>query len=219
MFLNKDKMMNKYEEIYFISNLLSIAKIDKSVELNEPENWKVLFLNNETKIHEDYLFQLDDQGILYYEEVGEDGFRPIIMCSVKSETNDYLKKLLTDLELSNVTDREKIEILKKRIIEILTFDPQRLSNEIKSTEYIISKTKQQLASDPILQPLREQLNQIEFYFKSLSKVANNYEEVYKNIILPVREEGKSGIRQTVKWAIISIILSTLISLIINWLTK
>jgi hypothetical protein len=63
------------------------------------------------------------------------------------------------------------------------------------------------------------LDKIEEHFKSLSVVANNYEEVYKNIILPVKEEGKSGIKQTVKWAIISIIVSTIISMILSWLTK
>lgn len=211
--------MTKYEEIYFISNLLLIAKADKSVELNESDDWKSLFLNQETKVHEDYLFQLNDAGVLYYEEIGEDGFKPIVMCSVKPETTDYLKKLLIELETSNSVDRKEIETLNKRITEVLTFDPQRLSDEIKSTESIISKTKEQLNSSPLLQPLTAQLEQIEIHFKSLSKVANNYEDVYKNIILPVREEGKSGVRQTVRWAIISIILSTLISLLINWLTK
>jgi len=211
--------MTKYEEIYFISNLLSKANADRSVELNNSDNWKDLFLTNETKIHEDYLFSLNEKGVLDYEEIGEEGFKPIVICSLKPETTDYLKKLITDLEVETADYRKEIEALNKRVVEILTFDPKRLSDEINSTELIISNTKEQLKSNPILQPLKLQLDQIEIHFASLSKVARNYEEVYKNIILPVREEGKSGVRQTVKWAIISIILSTLLSVIISWLMK
>ena len=211
--------MTKYEEIYFISSLLSKAKTDNSVELNKPEDWQGLYLNGTTKIHEDFLFELDAKGILYYEEIGEDGFRPIVMCSVKPETTEYLRKIITEVETENFSDKKEIDALNKRINEILTFDPKRLSNEINSTETIISQTKEQLKLNPVLTPLILQLEQIEIHFKSISKVAHNYEEVYKNIILPVREEGKFGVRQTVRWAIISIIASTLISLIISWLTK
>lgn len=211
--------MNKYEEIFFISNLLSQAKPDKSVELNEANNWKSFYLNNETKVQEDYLFRLNEMEILHYEEIGEDGFKPIMICSLRPETTDYLKKLLIELEQNTSADRKEIEVLNKRITEILTFNPQKLSNEIKATESIIHSTKEQLKTSPVLQPLMTQLNQIELHFRSLSQVANNYEEVYKNIILPVREEGKSGVQQTVKWAIISIIVSTFLSLAISWLTK
>lgn len=211
--------MTKYEEIYLISNLLSKAKADKSVELNNSDDWKSLLLTEKTEIHEDYLLVLDSKGILNYEEIGEDGFKPIITCSIKAETEEFLKKLINKIENENSADRKEIESLNKRISEILTFDPKRLYDEINSTEAIILKTKEQLKSNPILQPLTLQLDQIEIHFKSLSKVAHNYEEVYKNIILPVREEGKSGVRQTVKWAILSIIISTLLSVIISWLMK
>lgn len=211
--------MTKYEEIYFISNLLSKAKGNNSVELNEEADWEGLFLTEKTTVHEDYLFELNHKGILDYEEIGEEGFKPIIICSTKPQTRDYLKQLLLEIESSQLEDRKEIERLSKRITEILAFDSKRLSDEISTTESIILKTKEQLKSSPLLQPLTLQLDQIEMHFKSLSKVANNYEDVYKNIILPVKEEGKSGVRQTVKWAIISIILSALLSVVISWLTK
>lgn len=51
-------------------------------------------------------------------------------------------------------------------------------------------------------------------------VANNYDEVYKNIIKPIQREGEQGVRQTVKWAIISIVISTFlrfyVSIFYNW---
>lgn len=211
--------MTRYEEIYFISTLLSKADNEKSVDLNKPENWKDLFLTEGTKFHEDYLFELNEKGILNYEEIGEEGFKPIIICSLKPETITYLKEIIREIETENSDDKKEIIRLSNRITEILTFDPKKLSDEINSTEVIIAQTKEQLKSNPVLQPLTLQLNQIEAHFKSLSKVAYNYEDVYKNIILPVKEEGKSGVRQTVKWAIISIFISTLLSVLISWLMK
>lgn len=211
--------MTKYEEIYFISTLLSKADTDKSVDLSEQDNWRDLFLTEDTKVHEDYLLELNDKGILNYEEIGEEGFKPIIMCAVKSETVSHLKRIISEIEIESSNDKKEIARLNNRIIEILTFDPKKLSDEISSTEIIIAQTKEQLKSNPVLQPLTLQLNQIETHFKSLSKVALNYEEVYKNIILPVKEEGKLGVRQTVKWAIISVVISTLLSVLLSWLTK
>ena len=39
----------------------------------------------------------------------------------------------------------------------------------------------------------------------------------KNIIKPIQKEGEAGVKQTVKWAIISIVASTFLSLLIgNW---
>lgn len=66
--------MTKYEEIYFISNLLSKAKGNNSVELNEEADWEGLFLTEKTTVHEDYLFELNHKGILDYEEIGEEGY-------------------------------------------------------------------------------------------------------------------------------------------------
>ena len=210
--------MTKYEEIYLISNLLSKANSDDSVDLSNSEIWKSIFLTDETNVG-DSLYHLDEKGIINYEEIGEDGFKPILICSIKPKTTEYLKKLTLEIESENLKYKQEITSLNKRITEILTFDPKRLSDEINSTEKIISETKEQLKSNSVLQPMTKQLEEIEVHFKSLSKVARNYEEVYKNIILPVREEGKSGVRQTVKWAIISVVASTLLSVIISWWIK
>ncbi len=211
--------MTKYEEIYLISNIISNAKEDSSVAIDNQDIWQTLFLSDKTQISEDYFYKLDEQGVLDYEEIGEDGFKPIVMCSIKPETSQYLKQLVTSVTNEASEKQMEIEKLNTRITEILTFNPEKLSDEIRSTENIILQTRQQLSLNPVLQPLIAQLDQIEVHFKSLSKVANNYEEVYKNIILPVREEGKSGVRQTVRWAIISIIISTLLSVLFSWLMK
>ena len=108
---------------------------------------------------------------------------------------------------------------KLKITEILTFNPSKLSTEIKGTKEMIIETKRQIKSNPILDSLSQPLDKIQIHFDSISKVANNYEEIYKNIILPIKEEGKQGVKQTVKWAIISVILSSIISGILGYFIK
>lgn len=211
--------MDKFEEIYLISSLISNSKLDSSVDLENDRIWKTLFLNDNTKFSEDILYELNKKGAIDYGEIGEDGFRPIRICSIRANTIEYQKTLIN--EVSDTLNKKNCEIahLNIRITDILTFNPQKLSSEIKSTKAVINATKMQIEANPILNSLSKPLSEIESHFLSLSKVANNYEEVYKNIILPLKEEGKSGIRQTVKWAIIGIVASTILSAFISWLTK
>lgn len=211
--------MTKYDEIYLVSSLISNSDSSGNVDLENKIIWESIFLNNDTKFNEDNFFDLNEKGIINYEEIGEDGFSPIRICTIKKDTHNYLKELLNKLSESEKEKNAEIEKLNKRIVEILTFDPYKLSAEIQSTQSIIENTKNQIEANPILSSLASPLSQIEIHFKSLSKVANNYEDVYKNIILPVKEEGKSGVRQTVRWAIIGIIASTFLSAFISWLTK
>lgn len=211
--------MTKYDEIYLISSLIANADPTGTVDLENENTWNKLFLNTDTVFNEDLFFDLDKKGIIQYEEIGDEGFRPIKICQIKKGIQEYLKKLLNDLEKVERSKDSEITQLNKRIFEILSFDPNKLSQEIMHTQSIIENTKTQINSNPVLNSLAEPLSKIELHFKSLSKVANNYEDVYKNIILPVKEEGKSGVRQTVRWAIIGIIASTILSALISWLTK
>ncbi|MFG4003416.1 hypothetical protein [Flavobacterium aquidurense] len=211
--------MTKYDEIYLISSLITNADSTGTVDLENKDTWNKLFLNTDTSFNEDVFFAFDKIGIIHYEEIGEDGFKPIRICQIKKEIQDYLKILLNDLEKTEKNKDSEIAVLNKRVFEILSFDPNRLSQEIKSTQSLIEDTKAQIRSNPVLNSLADPLSKIEFHFKSLSKVADNYEDVYKNIILPVKEEGKSGVRQTVRWAIIGIIASTILSALISWMTK
>ena len=211
--------MTKYEEIYLIAGLIAKADQDGQVNFGDPGFWSSLLLTDATAVSEDYFLELAEKHVLDYDEIGDEGSAPIVMCFITPQTTDYLRKLIHDLESDRKNASEEISALQTRIREILTFDPQKLSKEINATASTIAQTRLQLQANPVLAPLLPQLNQIETHFESLSMVANHYENVYKNIVLPVKEEGRSGIRQTVKWAIISIIVSTILSAVISWLMK
>ena len=59
------------------------------------------------------------------------------------------------------------------------------------------------------------INQTEEYINSVSEINNNYVSIYKNIILPIKNEGEAGVEATVKWAKISIVLSAVITTVIS----
>lgn len=211
--------MNIHEEIFLIANLINASDSEGNVDIENENIWKSLLLSVDTKIHHDYFFELDNKGIIYYEEIGEESFPIIILCSIKNETKEYFKQLIIQQQDQKIELKKEIENLSTRINEILTFDPNKLSNEIKKSQTNIDSIKNQIISNPLLRPLEPQLEEIDKNLKSVIKVTEDYEEVYKNIILPVKKEGEAGIKQTVKWAIISIIISSIISGLISWLMK
>ncbi|MFO7074123.1 hypothetical protein P3E18_28195, partial [Pseudomonas aeruginosa] len=101
--------------------------------------------------------------------------------------------------------------------DILTFNPSALTNRISDTKRQIDEVNKHVASNELLKPLSGPLREIQSHFDSIRVVSEGYEHIYKNIIRPVQEEGKSGVKATVRWAILSILISTAISLVIsNW---
>lgn len=154
------------------------------------------------------LYDLNESGIISYIEVGEDGFKPIIVSSISNKTHEHL------LELVNSTNEES-DALERRISEILTFNPKQLSSSISETQHKLKEVNQLVSTNDLLKPMEKPLREIMHHFNSVSMVSSNYEDIYKNIIRPVQEEGRSGVKATVNWAIISILASILIPLVIS----
>jgi len=164
-----------------------------------------------------YLYELSEQGSIYYEETGEDGFRPFFLAGYTKKTAEHL---LTHLDAIATTFAEKDgsrAVLEERLQDILTFDPDRLTNDILSANAQLKDARKAAEENNLLKPLLPQIQTIEKHLRGVSAVAEQYEEVYKNIIRPVQLEGKEGVKATVRWAVLSIIVSTAISLVIsNW---
>ena len=103
------------------------------------------------------------------------------------------------------------------IKDLLTFDPELLTQNIEKAQKDLNHAKNQALSNEILKPILKPIEQIENQFKSVAAVSKIYDDVYKNITKPIQKEGEAGVKQTVKWAIISIVASTFLSLLIgNW---
>lgn len=158
----------------------------------------------EMGVREDDLWKLGEVGHISFDSVGEDGFKPITLCSVTSQTHTALLAAL--LKVAGETGA-----LKGRVESLLQHNPDKLRRQIIQSELHISQAREKIAGNKLLEPLNEPLNAIAAHFSSISRVANNYDDVYGNILKPMQDEGRRGIRATVKWAIIGIAASFLVS--------
>jgi len=184
-----------------LATLLKLADEKRDVDLKQPAASQLWELDR--RINE-YLFDLNDAGAIHYEEIGEDGFAPIVICSVSQKTLEHLLGCLASLT-------GDISLLDERVKSLLRHDPNKLREDIAQSERHIAEARDQLQKNPILAPLKTPLDDISLHFESIRKVAENYDDVYRNILKPVQEEGKSGVRATVRWAIIGIAASWLLS--------
>lgn len=204
-----DENISKFQEIQLLLAFIKYSDVKGSVDFEKTEIGtdlgKIVWNGNWI---DSLLYKLNDAGVLYYEEIGEDGFKPTIIAGVSSHTHEYLAGLIESV-------KQEHEALNARITEILTFNPELLSKTISETQSKLDDVSTHIQGNELLKPMEKPLDEIKHYFKSVNRVASNYEDIYKNIIRPVQEEGRSGVKATVKWAVISIILSTCISMVIN----
>lgn len=206
-----DKNISKFQEIKLLLAFIRHADEKGNVDFDKTnigeDLGKIVWNRNWI---DSLLYKLNEAGVLRYEEIGEDGFKPIIMAGVSSHTHEYLAGLIESVN-------EEHDALESRISEILTFNPKLLSKTISDTQAKLDEFAAHIGGNELLKPIEKPFKEIRRHFQSVNAVSSNYEDIYKNIIRPVQEEGRSGVKATVKWAVISILLSTCISLAIsNW---
>lgn len=159
---------------------------------------------------ENFLFEKTKEAVISYEEIGEEGFEPIIIASISKQTHKYMEAKINEAEQELLNANERLR-------DLLSFDPKQLSKDIASSHEKLLEAKNKIEKSEILRPLMQPLSKIMSHLNSVKRVSDSYDEIYKNIIKPSQEEGRLGIKATVKWAIISIVISTLASLILsNW---
>jgi DNA repair exonuclease SbcCD ATPase subunit len=184
-----------------LATLLKLADEKRDVDLKQPDATQLWELDRHVN---DYLFELNEANAIHYEEIGEDGFAPIVICSVSGKTLEHLLGCLAALT-------GEINLLDERVQTLLKHDPDKLRQDIAQSERHIAEARDQLQKNSILAPLKKPLDDISRHFESIRKVAENYDDIYRNILRPVQEEGRSGVRATVRWAIIGIAASWLLS--------
>ncbi|APX76245.1 hypothetical protein BUW96_16185 [Achromobacter insolitus] len=177
--------------------LLKLADEKRDVDLKQPAAAQLWDLDRHVN---DYLFELNDADAIDYEEIGEDGFAPIVICSVSQKTLEHLTGCLAALT-------GDINLLHERVQSLLRHDPNKLREDLTQSERHIAEARDKLQKNPILAPLKKPLDDISHHFESIRKVAENYDDIYRNILKPVQDEGRSGVRATVRWAIIGIAAS------------
>ena len=200
-----------FQEARLLLTMIRHAGADGDIDAKKETFWKELNAIYSNGNHLDSrLYELNEKGVINYEEIGEDGFAPIVIAGVKDKTHTHLAALVSTIE-------EETSELEKQLKAILTFDPEQMTAEIEKAQRQLVEAKAAATANEMLKPILKPIGEIERHFASVVEVSKAYDNVYKNIIRPVQREGQEGVKATVRWAIISIVVSTLFSVAIsNW---
>ena len=146
------------------------------------------------------LESLNEQRVLSFEFLEFDQ-SVYTNCVINEKTKIYLVDCVAQLSGSE-------GLLNERVQEILAFDRDGLRRRIKSSSDEIKSIKKAISKRPELEGLNNDINEIESYFSSLDRVAEDYDDVYKNIIKPVQDESKRSMRVALIIATLSMVVTT-----------
>lgn len=216
-------MEEKYNEDLIINTISCIIKHQEEGELALTDNTFHDVFPQSQNIHdtEQFLRELSKRNVIELLIFAEDGFDPdwsLKILDMKALVS-YLENAIINKNNEIKSKDDVIQSLIKEKNEILSYDPDSIKESVCKAQEKIKTIKEAIADNELLNSLLPTINQTEEYINSVSEINNNYVSIYKNIILPVKKEGESGVKATVKWAKISIVISavitTAISIIIN----
>ena len=127
--------------------------------------------------------------------------------SITSEHTEFLRKQSAELE----KQKEELEL-------IYGFLPEKIVNEINESKAKLNEILSSIEASEYLLPLKPKIEEISQYLSKTEKVIKNYENIYLNIIKPIKNEGKQGIKATATWAILSIIVTAILSFYFSYKT-
>jgi hypothetical protein len=166
-----------------------------------------------------YIDFLSSKNILSYTMEADDGYFPGYTIKFSDKANSpfiFIKEYIISaiyIEINNY--KETINKLRKENEDLLGFDPYKLGNEIGETRKEINKIAKQAKGNDLLTGIHPKLEELIFYLDNVEKINSKYREIYSYIIKPIEKSGQDGVKSTATWAIISIILSAIISIAIT----
>lgn len=224
--------MDTYEEqidkellIYTIG--IIISNINEKGEFGFNESCFNKYFNDKINIYkvEQCLNYLSDKNILSFELIAEEGYYADWYINIDNNAKviNELNRCINDINKERIAEinslKSKVENLESEKKSILNFNPDMVKEKIKEATNSISLIKKQIESNQALSSLSPVIDEMNNYIKGIDNINQIYLEVYKNIIKPIQKESKSGIKATAFWAIISIIITTIISIFITYVFK
>ena len=136
-------------------------------------------------------------------------------------------KKLADNLISQIENKDniihnltgQISELHKELDYILSFSPTQIESEVSKLSQDICSIKKTISNNDLLKSLLPTLTELENYSKDIAKINKSYREIYLNILQPIKDDSKKSIKTTVRWAIIGIVITTVVSLLITILVN
>ncbi|MEQ7865216.1 hypothetical protein ABQ137_01050 [Xanthomonas sp. WHRI 8393] len=196
-----------------ITKARSLAVLLKIAPFGEPLDFKAESINELWAAGgtEDLLYELDQEGAIHFEAAGDD----MLLCYTNRETprflQNYVEASIQSLQSATRSVKTELEASQGALTSIYRHNPTELQKKIRSSKEHIEKARHTIEQNALLRPLAGPLDDIQQHFDSLAVVAENYSSVYSNVLKPIEEEGRKGIRATVRWAIVGIAASVVVS--------
>lgn len=179
-------------------------------------------LNNNVNYNQiDFMMkELGDTGVIEWDAVGEEGFKPSFRFAFNKKTFQFFKdKVLKSI----LDDREKllskINDLEGEIESIYKFNPQKLNENIEKTNKSAEHLLRTIQQDENLKSLENPIKEYRDHLDRICNINKSYQNIFTHIVRPIQEEGERGVKATAKWAIVSVVAASIISIIIgNWNT-
>lgn len=197
-------------ELFLDAKILAYVASKKPDAIELPDQY-INDLSGGMNKSENALFALQERGAILIDGYEEEGFKgnwwmvagpKILECM--NEEIDKIADVYGNTVLA-------LETEKGRVNSLVGFDLAKTRNAVDQIDAEIAKVAVALKSSPTLAPMLPTVSDIASHFAAVRAVLNNLEDVYRGLLKPIQDEGKSGIRHTTIWAILGIIASTAVS--------
>ena len=163
--------------------------------------------------------KLGEERVIGWNVFGDDDMSyPDFEFTYNRSTFEFIRKqIIQRLRDDRQSLLERVNNLEKELKSVYGFSPSLINKKINDTNENIEKLLATIKENKMLSSLEEPVLEFAEYTKKIKGINKSYQNIYEIVLKPIQKEGEKGIKATVRWAIISIVVATLISTAIsNW---
>lgn len=198
--------------------------LDEKFEFKFWENDVQELFGVDDMLLEKYLYEISGENF-EFEVLSDDGLQAQFFGSIK-DTQSSLEllqrahnRVLKEKDTTIQSQASRIKELEDNIENILSFNPDKLGNQIHKALKDVNDISELISKNENLKSLSESVNDIKKHLGNVTTVNDEYIEIYKHIIKPIEKQSKQSAKHTAWWGIIGIIITTIVSIILQYYMK